>query len=305
MRSHLTNNQVSVPKPRSQRGLPPLDSAKEVLAGSRVDEKVQQEPWNALRDPPLGAMFWVFAQLVNDVLASGQKSYPKGTNHFTPGLPLFAPHQFGSIIIPDIGIFCWLAVLGTWIYHRGFLEALITHLIPYLWVNHWLVLITFLQVSPCRYPTPTCSSPLSSTPLLPHHRASSFTFTHGALSTLDRNLLGGSGIIGSITGWLGATLTHGISETHVAHHVASKMPHYHAWEASHHLKARPASAGYNHEGAPGTWSEALRVWHGRKFIKDEGDVVFYKNVRGFAARQAVFANEGVSDSGVDVGKDWV
>lgn len=80
--------------------------------------------------------------------ASGQKSYPKGTNHFTPGLPLFAPHQFGQIILSDVGIFIWLAGISTWIYQRGFLEVLTLYLIPYLWVNHWLVLITFLQVSP-------------------------------------------------------------------------------------------------------------------------------------------------------------
>ncbi|CAE7113278.1 unnamed protein product [Rhizoctonia solani] len=156
---------------------------------------------------------------------------------------------------------------------------------PYLWVNHWLILITFLQ---------------HTDPLLPHYRQSAFTFTRGALSTLDRNLLGGEGFVASITGWLGATLTHGISETHVLHHVCSKIPHYHAWEASRLLKARLASAGYSHEGRPGTWGEVYRVWKECRFIEDEGDVVFYKNARGFAARQAVFANEGMSDSGVDV-----
>jgi len=26
------------------------------------------------------------------------------------------------------------------------------------------------------------------------------------------------------------------------------------------LKARLASAGYDHQGAPGTWGEVLRVW---------------------------------------------
>ena len=85
------------------------------------------------------------------------------------------------------------------------------------------------------------------------------------------------------------------------------------------MKARLASAGYSHEGRPGTWGEVYRVWQECKvrstpvslshfliilyvpqFIEDEGDVVFYKNARGLAARQAVFANEGLSDSGIDV-----
>lgn len=77
-------------------------------------------------------------------------------------------------------------------------------------VNHWLILITFLQ---------------HTDPFLPHYRASEFTFPRGALSTLDRNLLGD---LGSVMGWIGASATHGISETHVLHHVNSKIPHYNA-----------------------------------------------------------------------------
>ena len=77
-------------------------------------------------------------------------------------------------------------------------------------VNHWLVLITFLQ---------------HTDPLLPHYRAPEFTFTRGALATLDRNLLGDCG---SIMAWIGAHATNGISETHVLHHISSKIPHYNA-----------------------------------------------------------------------------
>jgi hypothetical protein len=77
-------------------------------------------------------------------------------------------------------------------------------------VNHWLVLITFLQ---------------HTDPLLPHYRSEEFTFPRGALATLDRKLLGD---LGSFMGWIGACATHGISETHVAHHVSSKIPHYNA-----------------------------------------------------------------------------
>jgi len=77
-------------------------------------------------------------------------------------------------------------------------------------VNHWLVLITFLQ---------------HTDPLLPHYRASEFTFARGALATLDRHLLGD---LGSFMGWLGAHATNGISETHILHHVSSKIPHYNA-----------------------------------------------------------------------------
>ena len=109
-------------------------------------------------------------------------------------------------------------------------------------VNHWLVLITFLQ---------------HTDPLLPHYRNSEFTFTRGALSTFDRSLLGDLGPIGA---WIGATLTHGISETHVLHHVSSKIPHYNAWEASDALHQLLEQSGHKLKGRPGGWAEVYRVY---------------------------------------------
>ena len=82
--------------------------------------------------------------------------------------------------------------------------------ISFLRINHWLVLITFLQ---------------HTDPLLPHYRAPEFTFPRGALATLDRNLLGDCG---KIMSWIGGHATNGISETHILHHVSSKIPHYNA-----------------------------------------------------------------------------
>jgi len=288
-------DQVFVPRTRSEHsaGLPAFDSAREDLDGtpSKVQKALQEELWEALHDTPLVATFWCTMQLLIGwpmyliINASGQRNYPKGVNHFVPKEPLFSPAQFGQILISDFGVFIWLGAIISWAYLRGANEMIRIYLVPYLWVNHWLVLITFLQ---------------HTDPLLPHYRSSSFTFPRGALSTLDRTLLGGDGIIGKITGWIGATTTHGISETHVAHHVASKIPHYHAWDASDALRARLASAGYNFEGRPGTWGEVFRVWNACKFVEDEGEVVFYKDARGIAQRTAVFSDHAVSDSGIEL-----
>ena len=141
---------------------------------------------------------------------------------------MFAPHQYGSIIISDIGALLWLAGVAGSIYKFGFWDVFRLYLVPYLWcvpslficgpyliinyvrVNHWLVLITFLQ---------------HTDPILPHYRAPEFTFSRGALATLDRSLLGDCG---KLMAWIGAHATHGISETHVVHHVSSKIPHYNA-----------------------------------------------------------------------------
>lgn len=161
---------------------------------------------------------------------------------FNPNAVMFAPHQRDSIVLSDVGILLWLAGVSSSIYAFGFWTVFRLYLVPYLWVNHWLVLITFLQ---------------HTDPILPHYRASEFTFPRGALATLDRSLLGD---LGSIMGWIGAHATHGISETHVLHHVSSKIPHYNAWEASAALRKRLEQAGLKLQGAPGGWKEVYRVY---------------------------------------------
>ncbi|TFK40582.1 fatty acid desaturase [Crucibulum laeve] len=286
---HLTQDQVFVPHTRSDCGLPPLDPTREDILGARVTAEVKKELWEALGDSPIGAITgpatyllggWIAYILTN---ASGQKRYPKGTNHFTPEAVMFAPHQRNQIIMSNVGILTWLAVLGASVNHWGFLTVFKAYVAPYLWVNHWLVLITFLQ---------------HTDPLLPHYRAPEFTFPRGALATLDRSLLGD---LGSVMAWLGAHATNGISETHVLHHVSSKIPHYHAWEASTALKKRLRGLGIHIEGAPGGWAEVYRVFKECKFVEDEGDVVFFKNAHGLAKMRPVFADTP-SDSGVEVDK---
>ncbi|KAG8949759.1 hypothetical protein FRC04_008299 [Tulasnella sp. 424] len=289
--SHLTGDQVFVPKTRKERGLPALDAEKENLEGTKVALDLQEIFSEALEDAPIVSVAWLTAQLAVGWPmylirnATGQRSYPRFTNHFTPKPPLFAPHQYTDIIISDFGVLIWMAGLAYAFKTYGFLNVFRIYFLPYLWVNHWLVLITFLQ---------------HTDPALPHYQASAFTFPRGALSTFDRELMGGPGIIGKITGWICATATHGISETHVAHHICSKIPHYNAWEARDAINERLARDGIYVQGNPGTWSEALRVIRECKFIEDEGEVRFYKNAQGKAARIPVFSSEGVSDSGVDL-----
>ena len=139
---------------------------------------------------------------------------------FNPSSPMYAPHHYDQVMISILGVLLWLSGVTISIYKWGFFEVFRTYLVPYLWVNHWLVLITFLQ---------------HTDPLLPHYRAPEFTFTRGALATLDRNLLGD---LGSVMSWIGAHATNGISETHIVHHVSSKIPHYNALVVLSHFLDR-------------------------------------------------------------------
>jgi len=286
----MTQDQVFVPPTRSELGLRPFDPKRDDRLGARVTAEVKKELWEALGDSPIGAVLGSASYLLGGwpayiiMNASGQRRYPKGTNHFVPSAVMFSPHHYGQIIMSDLGIIIWMAVVGTWIYQKGFTEVFRLYLQPYLWVNHWLVLITFLQ---------------HTDPLLPHYRAPEFTFPRGALATLDRNLLGDCG---AFMGWLGAHATNGISETHVLHHVSSKIPHYNAWEASAALKKRLGQSGIKLDGGAGGWAEVYRVFRECKFVEDEGDVVFFKNAYGLAKLRPVFADSTASDSGVEVDK---
>ncbi|KAJ7738393.1 delta-12 fatty acid desaturase protein [Mycena metata] len=286
--AHMTQDQVWVPKTRSQSGIPPLDPKREDRLGSRASAEVQKELWEALGDSPIGASWGVAMYLLLGwpayilANAASQRRYPPGTNHFNPKAVMFSPHHWTDIIISDIGVGLWLVALAAATYVYGFGTVFVVYGIPYLWVNHWLVLITFLQ---------------HTDPLLPHYRAPQFTFPRGALSTLDRSLLGD---LGSVMAWIGAHATCGISETHVLHHVCSKIPHYNAWEAADALRAVLAPTGVRWQGAPGGWAEMYRVFRECKFVEDDGDVVFYKNARGLAKMRPVFNDSGASDSGIEI-----
>jgi len=286
---HMTEDQVHVPRTRSEVGLPPLDPTREDISGASVIDEVKKELWEALGDSPIGATLGVASYVLGGwpmhliTNASGQKRYPSGSNHFNPSAVMFKPSQYGQVVMSDIGVVLWLGGVIAACYYRGFSEVFRVYLVPYLWVNHWLVLITFLQ---------------HTDPLLPHYRAPEYTFPRGALATMDRTLLGDCG---RLMGWIGAHATHGISETHVLHHVASKIPHYNAWEASYSLRKRLDSAGIKLQGAPGGWAEMYRVYKECKFVEDEGNVVFYKNAYGLAATRPLYTDPA-SDSGIEVDK---
>lgn len=66
---------------------------------------------------------------------------------------------------------------------------------PYLWLNHWIVAITYLH---------------HTHPQVPKYQAEARTFIKGALLTVDRNL-----------GWAGKHMLHNIADYHVVHHLFS------------------------------------------------------------------------------------
>ncbi|KAK9824841.1 hypothetical protein WJX81_005778 [Elliptochloris bilobata] len=139
---------------------------------------------------------------------SGRK-YERPANHFDPYSPIFSKRERLEVLASDAALGLVLTGLGGLARTFGWAWLLKVYVVPYLIVNAWLVTITLLQ---------------HTHPALPHFAAGEWDWLRGALSTVDRSY-----------GFLDHMFHH-IADTHVAHHLFSGMPHYHAREATAVLK---------------------------------------------------------------------
>lgn len=289
---HLTRDEVFVPRTREQRGLLPLRPAPQSGSDSGEEEEVEQEigqtsekeTWGQwlhemLEDAPAYNLVYILVQqlfgwplyLIQN--ASGQLHYPKYTNHFNPEAIIFDKRHRNQVLVSDLGIGLTFSAIAAGAYFApgGFADVFRYYIIPYFWCNHWLVMITYLQ---------------HTDPMLPHYKAEAWTFPRGALCTIDRNWLGP----------VGPYLFHGIAETHVLHHVSSKIPHYHAWEATEALKAR-----LGEHYVKSTENVFVSLWKSIrecKFIDAADQVAFYRNSKGVPKRTVAPDSTYGSDSAI-------
>jgi len=218
-----------------------------------VDETPLATLWVLIRQQIGGWQAYILANL------SGQKyeGVPKyRVNHFHPDSPLYEPSQRNEIILSDIGVGTTLSILAISCHYFGTLNVLLYYVIPYIWVHHWLVFITYLQ---------------HTDPLLPHYRGNQWSFQRGASATIDREF-----------GFIGRVLMHKIIETHVLHHLISRIPFYHAEEATSCIK-KVMGEHYMKDDTPmftALWRSARMC----QWVDDEGDVVFFKNGHGLGDR---------------------
>ena len=136
------------------------------------------------------------------------------TNHFWPLKPFSAalfPGQWRrKVWLSDLGVLAMLGVLGWWASHAGIVPVLALYVGPYLVVNFWLVLYTWLQHTDTD---------------IPHFEDDEWTWVKGAFMTVDRPY-----------GGLLDFLHHRIGSTHVAHHIDARIPHYNAAKATRALQ---------------------------------------------------------------------
>ena len=195
--------------------------------------------------------------------ATGQ-SYGRRANHYEPSSPLFKPHQRTDVLVSDAALVVVLAGLAYWAHCTSLATVALYYFLPYMVVNFYLVTITLLQHTHVD---------------VPHYRGDEWTFIRGALATVDRSY-----------GSLINNLQHNIMDSHVAHHLFSTMPHYHAIEATPHL-ARKLGVYYKRDDTPFLYA-LYRAFRDCVFVDDPpADVLVWRNAKDFQkARKAEKAN---------------
>ncbi|KAF8321137.1 hypothetical protein DL93DRAFT_2163444 [Clavulina sp. PMI_390] len=186
--------------------------------------------------------------------------YPGYTNHYSPYSPLFKKEEFWHIIISDIGLGVMTALTWAAVYATSLPTVVKYYTIPYLLANHWIVMLTYLH---------------HTDPTMPHFRKDTWTFVRGAITTIDRPLLG----------WIGRFFLHNVSHDHVAHHLISSIPHWNGQEATAALR-KVLGDDYNYDSS-NTFRALYRSFSECLFIEDTGDVVFYHGKKGVPHRKQV------------------
>lgn len=241
--NHMDRDQVFVPHTETEYF---GTDAAAAPSGGALSEALSEAPVAELLGiAQMLLLGWPAYLLMN---TSSQAHPGRWVNHFNPSSPIFEAKDRMDIIVSDVGLLVAFGAIGAAIQTWGFAAVARYYLIPYLFVNMWLVLITYLQHSDVR---------------VPHYRNGEWTFVRGAVGAVDRDY----GIYN--------VLQHHIGDTHVAHHLFSTMPFYHAQEATVALK-KALGSYYLQDSTPiprALW----RSWTQCKFVQDEGEVLYYSS----------------------------
>ncbi|KIJ36992.1 hypothetical protein M422DRAFT_232190 [Sphaerobolus stellatus SS14] len=189
--------------------------------------------------------------------ASGQK-VPRWTNHFNPNSVLFTSKQRNAVILSDIGVLTMAGIIAYAVSKVGAATVFKYYGLPWVLVGHWITMAVFLH---------------HTDPRAPRFRGNAWNFQRGAAATVDREFLG----------WQGRFFLHDISHYHVIHHYFSRMPFYNGEEATVYLKE--ILGPYYIHSSESVFKSLWDTYRQCKFIEDDGDIVFYKDNKGKAARQ--------------------
>lgn len=242
---HMTRDMVFIPYTKKEY--------LEVKGKSKLKEITEEAPIVTLLTliaQQIGGL-----QLYLATNATGQ-SYPGVPkffkSHYWPTSPVFDAKDFWYIILSDIGIISTLSINYLWAKSYGSHVMLINWFVPWLWVNHWLVFVTFLQ---------------HTDPTMPHYDSNEWSFAKGAAATIDRNF-----------GFVGQHIFHDIIETHVLHHYCSRIPFYNARVATEAIK-KVMGEHYRYEGE-NMWLSLWKAARSCQFVDGDNGVLMFRNTNG-------------------------
>ena len=163
-------------------------------------------------------------------------------DHFHSGSQVM-PRKW-TIEASTVGCLC--TMLALW--WSGRQNAMLWYLGPWVVVNAWLTLVTWLHHTDVD---------------VPHYGPKEFTWLRGALSTVDRPYH-----------WFFNHLHHNIGSTHVLHHLRPKIPHYRAVAATAALKPVLGTL-YRSDSTP-MRDAVWRAAHMCTLIKSREGIQYYK-----------------------------
>lgn len=242
---HLTRDMVFVPRERE-----------EFMSLRGLQHSAEDTPIMTLYYLLVQQLFGWNTYLLTNV--TGQ-TYPGRSkwvvNHFVPTSPVFDKKDYYNIILSDIGVLTTLSALYYFSQKYGFSTVALMWGMPWLWVNHWLVHITYLQ---------------HTDPQLPHYDPSDWTFARGAMATIDRDF-----------GFIGEFFFHDIIETHVLHHFCSRIPFYHGRLATEEIK-KVLGKHYRKDDANFITS-LYKVARACQFVEGNNGVKMFRNINNVGA----------------------
>ncbi|KAJ1945101.1 hypothetical protein GGF37_001865 [Kickxella alabastrina] len=240
--NNMTRDEVFVPRTKAYRGLEGKPSTPAWVEDSIFEETPIYHLFKVVLQSLFGWPMYLFCN------SSGPK-YARGASHFNPNSVLFKPENYWNIFNSDVGILITASVLAYFSYVYSAATVFFYYGGPYLVVNFFLVTITFLQHTDAK---------------VPHYNDDSWDFMRGALSTVDRDY-----------GWALNVCLHHINDTHVAHHVFSQMPHYHAVEATKHLKKKLGK--HYHYDNTNFLVSLYKTYKHCQFVEEAGSILFFRN----------------------------
>ncbi|KAG8624857.1 hypothetical protein KVT40_007924 [Elsinoe batatas] len=166
---------------------------------------------------------------------------PSGS-HLNPYSDLFTPDQRYLIAMSTLGLILTLTGVYSATYVLPTSTVALLYFPPYMMVHFFIVAITYLH---------------HTDPATPYYSSSTWNFTKGALSTVDRDF-----------GFIGRHFMHDIIDHHVVHHLFSRIPFYKAERAT---KAMMPLLGNNYRERKDVsfFGELSKNWAQCGFVRED------------------------------------